>query len=435
VLYRTCLNAWKNLQLAIIMKKKTPLQAYVDESGRLILPPEMVARYGLTPGVTVAVSEEANGVYISQPLHQLKKVYIEPTTQCNLNCRMCIRNTWEEPIGQMTEATFGSIIESLRSFSPPPKVIFGGFGEPLSHPSIVDMVAAVKELNAPVELITNATLLTRDLSRNIIEAGLDVLWVSLDAATTEVYGDVRLGAILPQVISNVACFRAMQRPANPASLHIGIVFVAMKRTIADLPAVMRLGRQLGADRFMLTNILPYSQELTSEVLYERALSEPPTLPSPMVPQLNFTRIDINEETQAALSKIMSSTRVVQSMQINGGDMSNSCPFIMNGSTAVCWDGSISPCLPLLHSHTAYIYERKRFSRRHVIGTINSSTLKDVWDSPDYRLFRERVHTFDFSPCVYCGGCNLFQTNEEDCIGNLFPTCGGCLWAQGVIQCP
>ena len=238
---------------------------------------EVTSRYGLQPGAKVSISEEGNGIHVHQPVTHLRKVYIEPTTQCNLNCRMCIRNTWEEPLGQMTESTFDRILKSLRAFSPPPTVIFGGFGEPLSHPRITEMVAAVKELNAPVELITNATLLTKDLSRHLIEAGLDVLWVSLDAATTEVYGDVRLGAILPQVIANVASFRDMQRPANPAPLHFGIVFVAMKRNIADLPAVMRLGRQLGADRFMLTNILPYSQELTEEVLYARSLSEPPTL--------------------------------------------------------------------------------------------------------------------------------------------------------------
>ncbi len=155
----------KRLQLPITMKKKSRLQARVDESGRLILPPEMVSRYGLKPGVTVSVSEAINGVHISHPLHQLKKVYIEPTTQCNLNCRMCIRNTWDEPLGQMAEATFDRIIKSLRAFSPPPTIIFGGFGEPLSHPRIAEMVAAVKELGAPVELITNATLLTQDLSR------------------------------------------------------------------------------------------------------------------------------------------------------------------------------------------------------------------------------------------------------------------------------
>jgi hypothetical protein len=46
-----------------------------------------------------------------------------------------------------------------------------------------------------------------------------------------------------------------------------------------------------------------------------------------------------------------------------------------------------------------------------------------------------VQRFDFSPCAYCGGCDLSKGNETDCIGNTFPTCGGCLWAQGIVQCP
>ena len=417
------------------MKPKPEVYAEVDKKGRLIIPAAIASHYGLQPGTHVPLRQLTHGVYLHQPVTHLKKVYIEPTTQCNLNCRMCIRNTWDEPLGQMAESTFDRIIKSLRAFSPPPTIIFGGFGEPLSHPRIAEMVAAVKALGAPVELITNATLLTRDLSRHLIEAGLDVLWVSLDAATTEVYGDVRLGAILPQVIANVACFRDMPRHVNPAPLHIGIVFVAMKRNIADLPEVMRLGRQLGADRFMLTNILPYSQELTAEVLYERALSEPQTLPSAMVPQLNFTRIDINEETRTALAKIMHSTRVVNAIQSSGAETGNVCPFIESGSMAVGWDGSVSPCLPLLHSHTAFLFERKRFSQRHVIGSVAEHDLQELWNRPEYIALRERVQNFDFSPCVFCGGCNLSQSNEEDCIGNTFPTCGGCLWAQGVIQCP
>ncbi len=53
----------------------------------------------------------------------------------------------------------------------------------------------------------------------------------------------------------------------------------------------------------------------------------------------------------------------------------------------------------------------------------------------YAEFREKVKTFDYSPCHLCGGCSLLEKNEEDCYGNTFPACGGCLWAQGIIQCP
>jgi len=65
----------------------------------------------------------------------------------------------------MTRETFAHIVEGLRAFSPSPTVFFGGFGEPLAHSDIVEMVTQVKALGAPVELITNGTLLTESLSR------------------------------------------------------------------------------------------------------------------------------------------------------------------------------------------------------------------------------------------------------------------------------
>jgi hypothetical protein len=55
--------------------------------------------------------------------------------------------------------------------------------------------------------------------------------------------------------------------------------------------------------------------------------------------------------------------------------------------------------------------------------------------PEHLSFRDRVQDFDFAECTICGSCDLAEKNEEDCIGNTFPTCGGCLWAQGVVQCP
>jgi MoaA/NifB/PqqE/SkfB family radical SAM enzyme len=89
----------------------------------------------------------------------------------------------------------------------------------------------------------------------------------------------------------------------------------------------------------------------------------------------------------------------------------------------------------VHSHASFLNDRERFSRRYVVGNVAESSLLDLWHAPDYIAFRERVQSFQFTPCTFCGGCNLSETNEEDCFGNPFPTCGGCLWAQGIIQCP
>jgi MoaA/NifB/PqqE/SkfB family radical SAM enzyme len=70
---------------------------------------------------------------------------------CNLECRICKRR--DEPLGQMSRQTFSPIIGGLRLFSPVPNVIFGGVGEPLAYPDIVEIVVRAKALGAPVELI------------------------------------------------------------------------------------------------------------------------------------------------------------------------------------------------------------------------------------------------------------------------------------------
>ena len=96
--------------------------------------------------------------------------------------------------------------------TPSPEVFFGGFGEPLAHPRIFEMVERVKALGVPrVELITNGCLLDEQASRRLITAGLDTLWVSLDGIRPESYSDVRLGALLPHVLENLRVFRDVRR--------------------------------------------------------------------------------------------------------------------------------------------------------------------------------------------------------------------------------
>ena len=368
---------------------------------------------------------------------QLAKLYIEPTSHCNLACRTCLRNVWDEPPGHMPTATFDRILAGLRSFAPPPLVFFGGFGEPLAHPQIVDMVGRAKSLGSRVELITNGTLLTDNLSRQLIAARLDTLWVSIDGATPESYADVRLGAALPEVIANLAQFREARRtqPWQLPRPEIGLVFVAMKRNLPDLPAVLRLGHQLGVSRFMISNVLPYTAELRAEVLYSRALTDIAYLPSPWLPTLSLPKMDLDGAAREPLYQALRSGYNLILAGANLGQSNNRCRFIEDGAAAIAWDGGFSPCLPLLHDHLSYLDDRERRSRRWIIGNAAERDLADLWLAPEHVAFRRRVQTFDFAPCAVCGGCEYSGSNEEDCYGSGFPTCGGCLWAQGVIQCP
>ena len=67
---------------------------------------------------------------------------------------------------------------------------------------------------------------------------------------------------------------------------------------------------------------------------------------------------------------------------NLGHANNRCPFIEGSVTAIGWDSSLSPCLPLLHSHVSYLKGRERFSRRYVVGNVAERSLGDLWSVPD-----------------------------------------------------
>ena len=136
--------------------------AEVDEEGRLILPAGLAEQFGLNPGARLRLDKENNSFRMHRPTTHLAKVYIEPTTRCNLSCRTCIRHNWDESLADMNEATYEKILAGIGSFSSPPSIFFGGLGEPLAHPKIIEWIRRAKNLGATVELITNGTLLIRN---------------------------------------------------------------------------------------------------------------------------------------------------------------------------------------------------------------------------------------------------------------------------------
>jgi len=126
----------------------------------------------------------------------------------------------------------------LKTVSPPPKIFFGGFGETAVSPPISwTWLRRAKALGGEVEMITNATLLTKEISQELVKLGLNMLWVSLDGATPESYTDSDWGG-LPEGAGNLDHFReARFNKGNYGGHHyvpdfttrLGIEFVAMKR--------------------------------------------------------------------------------------------------------------------------------------------------------------------------------------------------------------
>jgi MoaA/NifB/PqqE/SkfB family radical SAM enzyme len=423
------------------MRKRTIRTIEVDSQGRVVLPAGIAKRYGLVPGAKVRLEEDDLGLRFSRSSENLARVYVEPTTRCNLDCVTCMRNVWNEPPGRMDAQVYQRLLEGIRAVEPVPSVFFGGFGEPLTHPGIVAMLTQARQAGAATALITNGILLSEGMLRQLIEAGLQRLWVSLDGATPESYADVRArdtcaeGAALPAVIDNLRRLKTLRGLLDSATPRLGIAFVAMKRNIHDLPDLVRLGKDLGADQFSISNVLPHTPALRDEMLYARSFYENDLPASEWSPLIALPRMDIDRVTGEQVLQALKNRHLlsIARQELTAG--ASTCPFVEKGSMSVRWDGAVSPCLALLHTHDSYLDNHVRRSLAFSVGNLNETSLPAIWNDPAYRALRERLLAFDFSPCVTCNSCEMADSNQEDCFGNVAPACGGCLWAQGFIQCP
>lgn len=388
---------------------------------------------------------------------RLRKVYVEPTNACNLDCRTCVRHAWDEPEGFMDWLVYERVVEGLaaaardadgraaaqdatprgaahgRGAAEPATVAFMGLGEPLLHPRLVDMVRLATERGLATEVTTNALLLDEPMADALVAAGLGQLVVSIDGATAETFGKVRSGASLATVVRNVQYLQDKREFVDGPRVRVGLEFVAMRSNVAELPGLNRVAAQLGASFIIVSNVLAYTPELVAETLYDRSATGCSAPASTSSPHWRLPRFDWDESVGAAVGQAIERAQGISIADQDLAAASGHCPFVEAGACAVAWHGGVSPCPPLLHTYTCFVQGREKLMTRWEAGSLSDESMAAIWARPDYAAFRDRVRRFDFTPCTDCA-CELAEGNLEDCLGNPHPVCGDCLWARGIVRC-
>lgn len=114
---------------------------------------------------------------------------LELTNACNLRCPLCPHPRMERAQGMMSPSLLRRIVEMAA-----PDLEFAylhHLGESLLHPALGEMIAIARSRGAAAGLSTNATLLDDARGAALLDAGLELLVISLDAATEETYAALR----------------------------------------------------------------------------------------------------------------------------------------------------------------------------------------------------------------------------------------------------
>lgn len=139
---------------------------------------------------------------------------IESTSVCNLKCPFCATTHERYSAGYMSMELFKRIIDE-GSEKGLYSVKLNFRGEPLLHPKISRFVSYAKKKGiVDVFFNTNATLLTDEAAKGLIDSGLDRLIVSFEGYSKELYEKNRVGAKFEHVVSNIHNFFNLRRRFN-----------------------------------------------------------------------------------------------------------------------------------------------------------------------------------------------------------------------------
>ena len=136
---------------------------------------------------------------------------LEANASCNLACIMCVVGaaSYQNPMAatpMMDMKLYERLMIQAQEHGLP-AMTFGYLSEPLLRPDIDKMVRLARGAGVmDIRLGSNGMLLTSETSRQLVDAGLTRLEISLDAFRPETYRRIRRGGRLDRVVRNLEGF-------------------------------------------------------------------------------------------------------------------------------------------------------------------------------------------------------------------------------------
>jgi radical SAM protein with 4Fe4S-binding SPASM domain len=324
------------------------------------------------------------------------ELQVEITSACNLRCTMCLVS-YRPPVnklaGAMTPELFTRVLDGVPTLR---RLTMQGLGEPLLSPYLVEQVRQAKRRGVTVGFNSNATLLTRRRADELVAAGLDWLHISLDGAAAPTYESIRQGAHFDTVVSNLAGLVEAKRAVGSATPWIRVVFVAMRRNVAELPELVRLLARIGVNELRVQNLSHDFSDTDPAGRYagirEFAAAEG-LWASPALPASSAEARQAFAAAERAAEEHGLTLRLPRLSALPPDPDRPGCTWPWD-SVYITSDGVVQPCCMVMGDD------------RVALGRLTDQSFAEIWHSTAYRDFRHRLAADD--PPEVCRGCALYQ---------------------------
>lgn len=319
-----------------------------------------------------------------------RRIVLELTNSCNLNCIMCGRNA----------ATFKPTffdMDNFRSLEPlmdiVEEVTLMGWGEPTIHPHFNEMLEMINRHSARKYFCTNGMNLKK-IKNAIFDYNVDVFAVSLDGATDETNSRIRRGSKIEQIKKDLIEIVKIKKERQLKYPWINFVFCAMKSNIHELPDLVRLAAEIGIDEVKVVYLTVFEESMLEETLWGQ---------EDLVKKYFEEAIGVGEKLKIAL-KLPYYVGEDEAEDKLHKDCYVSWRDFFLGS-----DGNVRPCMSTYVKF--FPYDKNR-------------NFMDMWNSKEYQEYRRNVNDQNNmdSPCARCyqsSHCNWNLKQSFIQIGKTF----------------
>lgn len=142
-------------------------------------------------------------------------ILLEVTNRCNASCVYC-NHKYITQFCDMDFDLYKRLVDETRKYG---SVLHpNGYGEPLLYPHIIEAIEYANKKGFKTVMYTNASLLDEDMARQILDAKLNEMRLSVDGFDKESFEALRSGLSWDTVVNNVKNFQDMKNQGGYKTL-------------------------------------------------------------------------------------------------------------------------------------------------------------------------------------------------------------------------
>ncbi len=201
-----------------------------------------------------------------------KVAQIEVTSRCSTGCVFCphdaLSKRWAD--GDISLETYRDhIAPHLELFD---LVYLQGWGEPMLHEGLWDMLELAQQKGCRTGFTTNGTWLQEEQNRKLVDMGVDMISVSFAGSAAPIHQALRTKSKFADLCRNFESLANLKKQTGSTRPWLELHFLMTRANMDEFPALVDLAASLGADEVVATN-LTYSPSL--ELDGKHVFGDPP----------------------------------------------------------------------------------------------------------------------------------------------------------------